>query len=86
MRVTLRNDTLLFEAADDEVLRDVVRRVRQVIDRVRRGEEIAESEVEALLDGRVTIPMAGRAESLNVAVAGSVLLFEAARQRTEGER
>ena len=44
------------------------------------------TEVEALLDGRVTIPMAGRAESLNVAVAGSVLLFEAARQRTEGER
>ena len=43
-------------------------------------------EVEALLDGCVTIPMAGRAESLNVAVAGSVLLFEAARQRTEGER
>ena len=32
-------------------------------------------------DGRVTIPMAGRAESLNVAVAAGVLLFEAARQR-----
>jgi TrmH family RNA methyltransferase len=32
------------------------------------------------LDGRVTIPMS-RGESLNVAIAGSVLLFEAARQR-----
>lgn len=32
-------------------------------------------------DERVTIPMAGRAESLNVGVACSVLAFEAARQR-----
>jgi len=38
------------------------------------------------LDGNVTIPMAGHAESLNVAVAGSVLLFEGARQRMEGGR
>ncbi len=30
---------------------------------------------------RVSIPMAGRAESLNVAMAGSVLCFEALRQR-----
>ena len=35
-------------------------------------------------DGRITIPMAGRAESLNVAVAAGVLLFEAARQRAAG--
>lgn len=45
-------------------------------------------EVDALLDGHVTIPMAGRAESLNVGMAASVLCFEAARQRraaaTEG--
>ena len=33
------------------------------------------------LDGRVTIPMAGPAESLNVAMAGTVLCFESARQR-----
>lgn len=32
-------------------------------------------------DQRVSIPMKGMAESLNVAVAGGVLLFEAARQR-----
>ncbi len=33
------------------------------------------------VDLRLTIPMAGRAESLNVAMAGSVLCFEALRQR-----
>jgi TrmH family RNA methyltransferase len=33
------------------------------------------------LDGMVTIPMAGEAESLNVAMAATVVLFEAARQR-----
>jgi TrmH family RNA methyltransferase len=32
-------------------------------------------------DERVRIPMAGGAESLNVAVAAAILLFEAARQR-----
>jgi TrmH family RNA methyltransferase len=34
-----------------------------------------------VLDGLVTIPMAGRTESLNVGMAASVLCFEAARQR-----
>jgi TrmH family RNA methyltransferase len=34
------------------------------------------------LDGHVTIPMAGPAESLNVAMAATVLCFESARQRT----
>ncbi|HEV3363108.1 MAG TPA: RNA methyltransferase [Acidimicrobiia bacterium] len=37
--------------------------------------------VEPLLDGHVQIPMAGRAESLNVGMAAAVLCFEAARQR-----
>mgnify|MGYP000988152533 FL=1 len=37
--------------------------------------------VSALLDERVIIPMTGRAESLNVAMAATVLLFEAQRQR-----
>jgi TrmH family RNA methyltransferase len=32
----------------------------------------------------VRIPIIGRAESLNVAIAAAVLLFEAARQRTQG--
>jgi len=39
--------------------------------------------VVARLDGTVTIPMAGAAESLNVAMAATVLCFEAARQRAE---
>lgn len=39
------------------------------------------STLHAHLDDRLTIPMIGAGESLNVAVAGSVLLFEAARQR-----
>jgi TrmH family RNA methyltransferase len=34
-----------------------------------------------LADNRVSIPMKGMAESLNVAVAAGILLFEAARQR-----
>lgn len=37
--------------------------------------------VDAALDARITIPMVGRAQSLNVAMAGSVLCFEAMRQR-----
>jgi TrmH family RNA methyltransferase len=37
------------------------------------------------VDETVTIPMAGRAESLNVGMAAAVLCFEAARQRRAGE-
>jgi TrmH family RNA methyltransferase len=40
--------------------------------------------LEALVDERCTIPMVGRSESLNVAMAGAVLAFEALRQRREG--
>lgn len=39
------------------------------------------SEELALADHKVSIPMQGMAESLNVAVAAGILLFEAARQR-----
>lgn len=39
------------------------------------------SPVLGVVDLRLTIPMAGRSESLNVAMAGSVLCFEALRQR-----
>lgn len=38
-------------------------------------------EIGALADARVKIPMAGQVESLNAAVAASVLMFETARQR-----
>lgn len=37
--------------------------------------------VKACLDETVTIPMPGRAESINLAMAASVLLYEACRQR-----
>ncbi len=39
------------------------------------------AELAGHVDDWVTIPMAGRSESLNVAMAGSVLCFEALRQR-----
>lgn len=39
------------------------------------------AEIESLVSQKVIIPMPGRAESLNVAMAATVLLFEAARQR-----
>lgn len=38
--------------------------------------------VSELVDDNLIIPMSGRAESLNVAMAATVLLFEAQRQRT----
>lgn len=40
----------------------------------------------ARLDGLVTVPHVGRAESLNVAMAAAVCCFEAARQRRLAER
>ena len=40
----------------------------------------------ALCDERVTLPMPGPVESLNAAVAGSLLLYEAARQRAASHR
>jgi TrmH family RNA methyltransferase len=39
------------------------------------------AELLALADARVTIPTPGRVESLNAAIAGSLLLYEASRQR-----
>lgn len=40
--------------------------------------------LDAHLDVRTTIPMAGRAESLNVGVAAALMCFEASRQRRHG--
>jgi TrmH family RNA methyltransferase len=42
------------------------------------------AEVLAAVSGSVIIPMEGRAESLNVGVAGAVVSFEALRQRRRG--
>ncbi|MDQ3757331.1 MAG: RNA methyltransferase [Actinomycetota bacterium] len=44
------------------------------------------SHLEPQLDEQVCIPMAGRAESLNVGMAAAVLCFEAARQRRQAVR
>lgn len=38
----------------------------------------------ALADGHVRVPMPGRAESLNAAMAAGIVLYEALRQRQEG--
>jgi TrmH family RNA methyltransferase len=40
--------------------------------------------VDGCLDGQVTIPIDGRAESLNVGMAAAVLVYEVARQRRDG--
>lgn len=44
------------------------------------------ADVVASADVAVRLPMAGRVESLNVAMTGTVVAFEAARQRRVGER
>jgi tRNA G18 (ribose-2'-O)-methylase SpoU len=43
------------------------------------------SDLAPQIDGVVTVPVAGSAESLNVAMAAAVLCFEAARQRRAAE-
>lgn len=40
------------------------------------------ADVAALTDAQITLPMPGQAESLNAAIASSVMLYEALRQRT----
>ncbi len=45
------------------------------------GNEVAGLPADLAVDGWVRIPIRGRAESLNVAMAGSVLCFEIARQQ-----
>lgn len=43
------------------------------------------SELVAVADGVITIPMAGAVDSLNVAMTGAVVAFESARQRRAAE-
>lgn len=45
--------------------------------------EGASESARRLADGKISVPMAGEVESLNAGVAGSVLMFEAVRQRSE---
>ena len=79
----LRNKGFLILGADaasskapDEV--DLSERVALVLGNESWG---IEESTASLLDDIVGIPMPGPAESLNVGIAGSVLLFEAVRQR-----
>lgn len=65
----------------DEV--DLTGRVAVVVGNEAHG---LPAELDDLIDVRVTIPMEGRSESLNVAMAGSVLCFEALRQRRAAAR
>jgi TrmH family RNA methyltransferase len=50
------------------------------------GHEARGLDPELPLDERITIPMAGSVESLNVAMAGTLLCFEVARQRRSRSR
>jgi TrmH family RNA methyltransferase len=47
--------------------------------------EGATDEARRLADMSVSIPMPGRAESLNAGVAGAILMFEVVRQRKMGK-
>ncbi len=58
--------------------------LRQPLALIVGGEaEGASEEARKLANQRIKIPMAGKTESLNAAVAGSVLMFEVVRQRKE---
>lgn len=85
-RLRRRGVTVLAAAAGDGDRYDAVdlRRPTAFL----MGPEAAglDAALAAAADGRITIPMAGGAESLNVAVAAGVLLFEAARQRAAAGR
>jgi TrmH family RNA methyltransferase len=71
---------LLAEAKGEEIYYEVDWTKPSVL--IVGGEaEGASQEAERLASQRIVIPMQGKAESLNVAVAASVILFEAARQR-----
>lgn len=48
--------------------------------------EGASESARKLANGKISIPMSGDIESLNAGVAGSVLMFEVLRQRTEGRK
>lgn len=57
---------------------DLTERVAIVLGNERRG---ASGAARTLADGLIWVPMLGMVESLNVSVAGGVILFEALRQR-----
>ncbi len=61
--------------------------LRQPLALIVGGEaEGASNEARKLANQKISIPMTGKMESLNAGVAGSVLMFEVVRQRSEGSR
>ena len=80
-RLRRRGVTVLAAAAGDGERYDSADLRRPVAFLLGQEASGLDKELETQADGRITIPMQGRAESLNVAVAAGVLLFEAARQR-----
>jgi TrmH family RNA methyltransferase len=83
-RLGRRGVTVLAAAAGDGERYDSVDLRRPVAFLIGQEAGGLDADLAARADGRITIPMQGRAESLNVAVAAGVLLFEAARQRAAG--
>ena len=83
-RLRARGVTTLAAVAGEADAYDAADLTRPVALLLGREADGLSAALAARADRRITIPMAGRAESLNVAVAAGVLLFEAARQRAQG--
>jgi TrmH family RNA methyltransferase len=87
----LKRQGLVLMAAVAEGSRDVVASHEAAFEQATAiliGNEGAglSNELLAMADVRVTIPCPGRVESLNAAVAGSLLLYEASRRRASYKR
>jgi TrmH family RNA methyltransferase len=70
------------EGGTDYATTDLTRPTALVLGNEATG--LALAELSPHLDGVVSVPMAGGAESLNVGMVAAVLCFEAARQRRHG--
>jgi TrmH family RNA methyltransferase len=77
----VRRLATVMQGGEDYSLADLSGRVAIVLGNEASG---LGPDLDRNLDGALTIPMAGRAESLNVAMTASVLCFEFARRRRAG--
>ena len=78
----LRRWGAVSEGGEDYAAADLTQPCALVMGNEAAGLPLAE--LRSHLDGLVSIPMVGSAESLNVGMAAAVLCFEAARQRRHG--
>jgi len=78
----LRRVGTVSEGGVDYATEDLTGRVAFVFGNEAAGLPL--DELRAQLDGLISIPMAGGAESLNVGMAAAVVCFEVARQRRHG--